>query len=189
MLSREGGPDEALTVSVAGRGSSVFAGAMSATITRGEIEDVLFGGFFPECDADDGPRRRQAALKEWGLPFAADGAVTRHLAEFVRGRPPVDAVLFNGGSLYPAALRRRLTRLLGAWRGGPEPLVLENDEPDLAVARGAARYGRLLHDKAARIEAGAVEMHTHRVDLAAEVRDVSDTETSRDLAAAVERLE
>lgn len=155
LLAREGPPEETLTISVAGRGSGLFAGARSATVTRAEIEALLFDGFFPECAADAVPRRRQAALKEWGLPFAADGAVTRHLAEFLGDRPPVDAVLFNGGTLYPRVLRQRLARLLGAWQGGVEPLVLENDEPDLAVARGAARYGKILHLKAERIGAGA----------------------------------
>ncbi len=155
VLAHDGAAEDAFTVAVAGRGSSIFAGAMSATVSRGEIEALVFDGFFPLCAADDGPRRRQTALKEWGLPFAADSAVTRHLAAFVRHRPPVDAVLFNGGALYPKALRRRLGQLLGTWRGGPEPLVLESDDLDLAVARGAARYGKILHLKAERIEAGA----------------------------------
>jgi hypothetical protein len=94
-------------------------------------------------------------LKEWGLPFATDGAVTRHLADFLRDRPRVDAVLFNGGSLYPPPLRERIRREIGKWQRGAPPLVLENAEPDLAVARGAARFGKILYRKAERIEAGA----------------------------------
>jgi hypothetical protein len=35
------------------------------------------------------------------------------------------------------------------------PQVLENEEPDLAVARGAARFGALLHHRSGRISAGA----------------------------------
>ena len=35
------------------------------------------------------------------------------------------------------------------------PQVLENEEPDLAVARGAARFGALLHHRSGRIAAGA----------------------------------
>jgi molecular chaperone DnaK (HSP70) len=174
VLSREGAPDETLTVSIAGRGSSLMAGARSATITRAEMEALLFDGFFPECKASAAPQRRQTALKEWGLPFARDSAVTRHLAEFVRDRPTVDAVLFNGGALYPKALRQRIARLLGAWRGGAEPLVLENDDPDLAVAQGAARYGKILYLKAERIEAGAgraVFLAVHRNAARREERD------------------
>ena len=102
-----------------------------------------------------GPARTHAALKEWGLPYASDSAVTRHLADFLRGRPRVDAVLFNGGALYPRPLHARICRQIGRWQASSPPLVLENPEPDLAVARGAARFGKLLHRKAERIEAGA----------------------------------
>ncbi len=144
---------EEMTVSIAGRGSGLFAGALTARIGRDEIESLVNDGFFPECPADAEPGEEEGALGELALPYAADSAVTRHLARFLRGRPPVDAVLFNGGSLKPAALRHRLLRQIGAWQGGRVPVELENPEPDLAVARGAARYGAV--SGAARIEAGA----------------------------------
>ena len=88
-------------VSLPGRGSGLVAGLRTAQLTRAEIQAVLLDGFFPECDAQAHPYRTQAALKEWGLPYASDSAVTRHLADFLRGRPRVDAILFNGGSLHP----------------------------------------------------------------------------------------
>lgn len=154
-LSGEGSPDERLRVTIPGRGASLMAGALTTETTRAEIEQVLLAGFFPECDADERPYRTQAALKEWGLPYPADSAVTHHLADFLRGRPPVDAILFNGGSLYPRSLRERICREIGKWQQGSRPVVLDNAEPDLAVARGAARFGKIIHSKAARIEAGA----------------------------------
>ena len=94
-------------------------------------------------------------MKEWGLPFAADSAVTHYLADFLRGQPKVDAVIFNGGALYPKPLRDRLIQVIGEWQNGDAPVLLNNPEPDLAVARGAARYGWLTHRKEQRIEAGA----------------------------------
>ena len=154
-LSDERPGAETLTVSIPGRGSSLVAGSLSAQLARAEIEGVLLGGFFPECEADDRPWQTQAALREWGLPYACDSAVTRHLAAFLSGRPPVDAVLFNGGSLYPHALRLRICEQIGKWQGGALPIVLENAEPDLAVARGAARFGKILYRRAERIESGA----------------------------------
>jgi molecular chaperone DnaK (HSP70) len=154
-LSEEGSPDQVFPVSIPGRGSGLIAGALSAQLTRAEIETVLLDGFFPECDADARPYRTRTGLKEWGLPFAADSAVTRHLADFLRDRPRVDAVLFNGGALYPERLRERLRREIGKWQRGAPPPVLDNPEPDLAVARGAARFGKILHQRAERIEAGA----------------------------------
>ena len=122
---------------------------------RAEIEGLLLDGFFPFCDAAARPYRTQAALREWGLPYPTDSAVTRHLAEFLSDRPRIDAVLFNGGSVRPPLLRRRLREQIGAWQDGFMPQVLENDEPDLAVARGAARFGVLLHHRSGRIAAGA----------------------------------
>jgi molecular chaperone DnaK (HSP70) len=152
-LAAEGPPDERFVVALAGRGSGMVAGSQVATVTRAEIEDVLMGGFFPLCDAEARPYLTQMALKEWGLPYPSDSAVTRHLAEFLRDRPRVDAVLFNGGSVRPPLLRQRLREQVGAWQDGFVPHILENEEPALAVARGAARFGTLLHHQSGHIEA------------------------------------
>jgi len=156
-LSSPGADAETFSVSIPGRGSGLLRSTLTARIARTEIDAILVDGFFPECAADAEPARPvQSALREWALSYAADGAVTRHLAEFLLGRPRVDAVLFNGGSLHPAALRLRLQRQIAVWQDGvAEPVILENPEPDLAVARGAARLGSILHGRAARIEAGA----------------------------------
>ena len=142
-------------VSIPGRGSSLFSGALTGHIERAEVESIVLDGFFPECDAEDRPARTQAGLREWALPYAADSAVTRYLAEFLQDRPPVNAILFNGGSLYPERLRLRLQKLISRWQHGAEPQILHNPEPSLAVARGAARFGRILRRRAQRIEAGA----------------------------------
>jgi hypothetical protein len=44
---------------------------------------------------------------------------------------------------------------MAAWGGGTCPLELENTGPDLAVALGAARFGKLLYGRSGRIAAGA----------------------------------
>lgn len=154
-LATDGPQDEEFPVSLPGRGSNLFATTLSAKILRSEITSVLLDGFFPACPADARPAQAEAALIEWGLPYAADSAVTRYLADFLRERPAVDAILFNGGSLYPEALRQRIQQQIGAWQNHALPHVLANPEPDLAVARGAARFGSILHHRAARIESGA----------------------------------
>jgi molecular chaperone DnaK (HSP70) len=143
------------SVSIPGRGSSLLGGTLSEQIERTEIESIVLDGFFPECAADVRPARTQAGLREWALPYAADSAVTRYLADFLRGRPRVDAILFNGGSLAPEALRCRLQQQITQWQGGATPRILHNPEPSLAVARGAARFGSIVHRRARRIEAGA----------------------------------
>jgi molecular chaperone DnaK (HSP70) len=165
VLSSEGHADETFPVALPGRGSGLIAGIRSAQLTRAEIEGALLEGFFPQCDANARPYRTQAALREWGLPYASDSAVTRHLANFLRDRPRVDAVLFNGGSLSPQLLHKRIREQIGNWRRSCPPLVLENPEPAFAVARGAARFGRLVHRRGQRIAAGAAQaifLEVHR---------------------------
>jgi molecular chaperone DnaK (HSP70) len=157
------------TVTVPGRGSSLLGSTLGAQIERTEIESIVLDGFFPECNLDDQPARTQAGLREWALPYAVDSAVTRYLAEFLRDRPIVDAILFNGGSLYPEALRQRLQKQITRWQHGVEPQLLENAEPSLAVARGAAHFGSIVHRHAQRIEAGAaraIYLEVHQEDAA-----------------------
>jgi len=168
-LGSDGDPGEEFAVSLSGRGSNLFGGTLSAKVSRAEVLAILLDGFFPECAGDARPQEAEAALLEWGLPYANDSAVTRYLADFLRDRPKVDAVLFNGGSLYPAILRQRIRQQIADWQGGEPPHVLENPEPDLAVARGAARFGGILHHRAARIESGAarsiyLEVHKQAKD-------------------------
>jgi molecular chaperone DnaK (HSP70) len=170
-LSGVGSAQEQYVVALPGRGSSLVAGAQTATLARDEVEHLVLDGFFPVCDARSRPYRTQSGLRDWGLPYAADSAVTHHLADFLRDRPRVDAVLFNGGSLHAALLRQRLLDQIAAWQGGAHPIELENAEPDLAVARGAARFGKLLHGHAGRIAAGAARAVFLQVQTAAAPKD------------------
>lgn len=134
---------EIFRVAAPGRGSSLVASAASAEIPAEVIRELVLDGFYPACARYERPSEERSALQEWGLPYAADFAVTRYLAAFLRDLPPVDHVLFNGGSLQVPLLRERLVALLGRWQNGKQPSVLENPETDLAVARGAAFYGAL----------------------------------------------
>ncbi len=146
---------QVFTLSIPGRGSNLLKSTLGAQIEREEIESIVLDGFFPECTSEALPLRTQAGLREWALPYAGDSAVTHYLAEFLRDRPRVDAILFNGGSLYPQVLRERLQKQITRWQGGDPPRILDNLEPSLAVARGAAHFGSIVHHRAQRIEAGA----------------------------------
>ena len=159
LLDKDG-PAE-VTVTVSGRGARVIGGAVSDTVTRADVLAELSDGFFPPADADDRPAARaRAGLVEWGLPFAADPAITRHLVGFLAthsvggaaARP--DAILFNGGALTPVALRRRISGLLEEL-GGRAPVEIANERPDLAVARGAAYYGLVRAGQGVRIGGGS----------------------------------
>jgi molecular chaperone DnaK (HSP70) len=140
---------------VAGRGSKLIGGTLRGELAKGEIEQVLYDGFFPLVDAGAGPQRVRGGLQEFGLPYAADPAVTRHLASFL-GRHPggrVDAVLFNGGAMTPPGLRQRVIDQLGRWQGGA-PRELHAALPEMAVAQGAAYYGLVRRGQATRIKGG-----------------------------------
>src|SRR4029450_8585181 len=101
---------EAARITVAGRGGGVIAGTVNADLRRADVEQTVLDGFFPAVEADARPRRATAAgLREWGLPFAADAEITRHIADFLArqrdaaGQPELalarpDAMLFNGGA-------------------------------------------------------------------------------------------
>lgn len=147
-LFTEDGPAEC-PVTIMGRGRSVVASALSTLLSRQEVEEQILEGFFPLVPFDSDPvRAKSTGIHEMGLPFVSDAAITRHLARFLRqhevtaAQPPA-ALLFNGGVFTPARLRDRFIAVLRQWFGEQwEPLVLTTPSLDLAVAQGAAYYGR-----------------------------------------------
>ena len=154
---------ELLHVSVPGEGSSLFSQTRSAALTRKEVLELVLNGFFPEVSADERPRQAGEGLKEWGLPFAKDSAVTRHLAAFLQGRM-VDAVLCNGGTLMPPVIRKRVFSVIANWQNGVSPLLLENEHMDTAVSKGAAYFLKVHRKKEEEIAAGyarAVYLEIH----------------------------
>ncbi len=98
--------DESLTevpIAVPSRGSSLFAGAVSTSLERATLERVVLDGFFPMTGATDFPREaRNVGLREFGLPYASDPAVSKHLARFLVR------------SLANVKASESLTRLVGA---------------------------------------------------------------------------
>ena len=117
-------PDvDRLPIAVSGRGSKLIGGTLRDELTRAELERVLFDGFFPAAAREERPRRSRGGLQEFGLPYAADAAITRHLAAFLtrHGIERVDVVLFNGGAMTPASLRQRVLDQIAAWQPGAGP--------------------------------------------------------------------
>ena len=142
-------------ISVAARGSKLVGGTLRDQITRAELEAVLLDGFFPLVAADAPVQRARSGLQEFGLPYANDAAITRHLASFLSRHPgaPIAAVLFNGGAMTPSSLRSRVLEQVARWQNvRPEELAVAL--PELAVAEGAAYYGLVRRGLAARIRGG-----------------------------------
>jgi molecular chaperone DnaK (HSP70) len=148
---------ERVPITILGAGRGVVSGGLTAELTRDEVATALLDGFLPLTAGDDLPSRdRRTGLRELGLPYETEPAITRHLAGFLAragraaggamARP--DAVLFNGGFFTPPLARQRVVDALTGWFGTP-PAVLENERPEAAIAIGAAFYGRLRSDPAA----------------------------------------
>src|SRR5262249_52976119 len=71
-------------IALASRGSKLLGGGLRPELTREEIKATLVEGFFPEVPASARPTSRaRGALTQLGLPFAAEPAVTKHLAAFL----------------------------------------------------------------------------------------------------------
>lgn len=144
-----------VAVSVAGGGSKLIGGSRKDRITREELLSILDDGFFPEVTSDAVPTRARSGLQQFGLPYAADPAITKHLASFLarHGVDHVDAVLFNGGAMTPVPLQERVLSQIGSWQDGAVA-ELSNDLPELAVAKGAAYYGLVRRGLGSRIRGG-----------------------------------
>ena len=161
---------EAVTVTLLGAGSRLIGASRSVELSRADAERIVVDGFFPQGAADEGPRRERAsALVGFGLPYASDPAVTRHIAAFLHQHAEAgwpDALLLNGGVFRADAIGARLHNTLAAWRGAPLR-VLHNADTDLAVARGAVAYALARRGLAPRIGGGSARSYFLRLDGAA----------------------
>jgi molecular chaperone DnaK (HSP70) len=159
----------AVPVAVLGRGSKVVGGTVKTELTRDLLKRVLLDGFLPRCAATDQPERgRRIGLTEIGLPYAADPAITRHMARFLSQQAGAlhtgdalvkpSAVLFNGGVFKAAELRARVGEILKEWAGRDVP-PLDAPDLDLSVALGAAYYGQVRRGKGVRIRGGVARSY------------------------------
>jgi hypothetical protein len=118
-------------------------------------------------------QQRRVGLQELGLPYAADAAITRHMAKFLRqqasgaehgsvrrgasGLACPTHILFNGGVLKAGLVRDRILETLNSWLAaeGMAPVVaLSGEDLMHAVSRGAAYYGLARQGRGVRIRGG-----------------------------------
>jgi molecular chaperone DnaK (HSP70) len=152
-----GDAPESRSLSILGRSSRLLGGARKVEVNRDEVRALVLDGFLPRVPREARPERR-AGLKQLGLPYASDPAITKHIAAFL-GRhlgsdQRVDAVLFNGGALTPQLVQERLLDVVASWSGA-RPRLLVNDALDLAVARGAAYFGLVRRGEGVRVGGGS----------------------------------
>src|SRR5580704_17884199 len=161
-------------VTILGKGTGLVGGTIKAKLQRADLERLLLDGFLPAVSSQDLPaRQRRSGLQELGLPYAADAAMTRHMARFLRqqassaeqggvrrgpsGLACLTHVLFNGGVLNAGLIRERILSVLNSWlaeEGLPPVLPLSGEDLMRAVSRGAAYYGLARLGKGVRIRGG-----------------------------------
>ncbi len=177
-------------INILGSGRAVVGQMMSTEMTRDEVVELLMTGFLPLTTPDELPSRTQiSGLREVGLPYASDPAITKHLAAFLRrsgasmrsqssagtgiqtaqgsedltgqiARP--DAVLFNGGFCIPAITQSRIVEAIDGWFCSDKhwrPKILRNDDMASAVAIGATYYGQVKRGRGLRVKAGSARTY------------------------------
>jgi len=124
----------------------------------------------------DLPDKKRSGVVEFGLPYAAEPAISKHIAAFLQlhaqaakaalGYDAIapDALLLNGGVFRSPALVKRVIDLLTHWRSGEPPLLLDNRHPELAVAYGAVSYAIARQEKKLKIGGGAARSYFLLVD-------------------------
>ena len=166
-------------ITLLGKGTKLIGATIKTELAREDLDQVLVEGFFPKVASGELPvRQRRVGFQELGLPYAADPAITKHLARFLaeqvrnspeaagirRGRSGLACpthILFNGGVMKAAVLRDRVVEVLNSWLRQEEfdalgaEQILEAPDLEHAVARGAAYYGKARRGRGVRIRSGA----------------------------------
>lgn len=188
-------------VTVVGAGSGLIAGTRKVSLSGAEAQRVILEGFFPEVALTATPEQtRRSGLSEFGLPYVQDPAITRHMAAFWQrfqgllqsetGRTTVypDFLLFNGGALIPERIRSRLQHLAQRWFQPVAPAdwlptELDNPNPELAVALGAAYYGLVRLGEGVRVGSGSPR--SYFIGVAAEIGQPTHNAEGEPLQSAV----
>ena len=125
--------DDEKTITLIGDGRKLIADTKTSKLNRADVETVILDGFFPlvspEESLDLKPRQ---GMTEFGLPYAQDPAITRHLIRFLeqhrqdlletldRDSIEPDLIMFNGAALKPAILQERIRAAISS-RAFTEP--------------------------------------------------------------------
>ena len=148
---------EEVRVAIGASGSQLVGRSRSATLEREQVRSTLLDGFFPLVEPGSLPRPARSALVGFGLPYESDPSISSHISAFLARHLPagerIDQVLLNGGVFLAPLLAERLESVLE--RLGQPGKLLPHAQPDLAVGRGAVKYGLSLNGKALKIGGGS----------------------------------
>ena len=155
QLLRTDAPSEA-KVAVARAGSSLVGNVKSVTLSRQAVLTALVDGFFPYATPGTLGVQKRGGLLGFGLPYESDPSISNHISAFLNRHlsqdERVDVLLLNGGVFLAPVLAARVVEVLEHL--GHHPALLPHRQPDLAVARGAAKYGLSLNGHGLKIGGG-----------------------------------
>ncbi|EJO9868744.1 TPA: hsp70 family protein [Vibrio vulnificus] len=165
---------EEVKITMLGSGSKLLGGTKSISLNKQEVHQIALDGFFPLSDFTQTPGKRRSAVVEFGLPYVADPAVSKHVAEFLSQHQQVShaalgqsesdqpaipvGLLLNGGVFNSDLVTARMTELLGRWRGAPVT-VLDNPHPDWSVALGAVAFAKARRGAQLKIGGGSARSY------------------------------
>jgi molecular chaperone DnaK (HSP70) len=173
-LLAENAPEQ-LTITLLGGGSKLIGGSRSTFLNQEDVRRIALDGFFPLTKLDELPDKKRSGMVEFGLPYTAEPAVSKHIAAFLNlhkeasrealqgtGTVP-DAILLNGGLFRSQTITQRIVTLCNSWNSKPLQ-ILENNHPEFSVAYGAVSYAIARRDKKLKIGGGAARSYFLLVD-------------------------
>lgn len=144
-------------IGIQGTGSSVIQGSFSVQVDKQAIDNQLLQGFFGQYEWNEALQlRKTTGIRAMGLPYEDEPSITKHLAHFLKmsqGQP--DYVLFNGGAMKPAIFQQAIITSLQRWFPDKNIKQLVSHNLDLAVARGAAYFGKVRRGLGVKIGGGS----------------------------------
>ena len=99
--------------------------------------------------------RHKGGIRSVGLPYEDEPSITKHLAHFITQSSAMSQViLFNGGVFKSLAFQEAVSNNLKKWFSDTPAGILSTVSLDLAVARGAAYFGKVRRGLGVRIGRG-----------------------------------
>lgn len=186
-------PPETFTISLPGTGSRLIESTRAISIEKSWAKQLLVDGFFGKVSLRERPNNDGEGFQEFGLPYASEPNVNKHLAAFLwdhrwDGRSEKDRetlddlkaakpdwILFNGGVLESTQIRDAIVEQISDWfcetinteTGSANrwrPGILDGNRLDLAVAQGAAYFGLVRRGVGVKIDARLARAYYMVVD-------------------------
>lgn len=164
--------DDTYSVILQGTGSSVVKGSIAITLKQEEVRDLLLNGFFGFYPFQEALQLcRSRGFRTMGLPYEDEPSITKHLAHFLQQshhlekNKGIDYILFNGGTLKPDIFQCAIEKALRSWFPQTSLQRLTSASLDLAVARGAAYYGKVRRGLGVAIGGGLPRTYYLKIDV------------------------